>query len=212
MYVPASFKMTEQSDALALMGANPFAAIISHDSEGLTATHLPTVTRQAGETLVIECHLARPNPHWKRLATNPDAEVLMIFSGPDAYIRPGWYPSKAEGGKTVPTWNYATVHAYGRAQIIQDGAWLLRHVTELSNQQESPYEIPWKTSDAPEQYIAALIRGIVGIRVSVSRIDAKAKMGQNRDSRDALGAADGLAARAERSDLAVSAMMRAVRS
>jgi transcriptional regulator len=212
MYVPASFKMTEQSDVLALMRANPFAALISHDSDGLTATHAPTITRQAGETLVIECHLARPNPHWKRLAANPDADVLMIFSGPDAYIRPGWYPSKAEGGKTVPTWNYAIVHAYGRVEIIQDGAWLLRHVTELSEQQESPYEIPWKTSDAPEQYIAALIRGIVGIRLSVSRVDAKAKMGQNRDTRDALGAADGLVARAERSDLTVSAMMRAVRS
>lgn len=212
MYVPASFNVTERSDVLALMKANPFAALISHDSEGLTATHLPTVTRQAGETLVIECHLARPNPHWKRLAANPDVEVLMIFSGSDAYIRPGWYPSKAENGKTVPTWNYAIVHAYGRVEIMQDGAWLLRHVTELSEQQESPYEIPWKTSDAPEQYIAALIRGIVGIRVSVSRIEAKAKMGQNRDARDALGAADGLAARAERSDLAVSAMMRAARS
>ncbi len=211
MHVPASFKMTEQSDVLALMKANPFTALVSHDADGLTATHLPTVARQASETLVVEGHLARPNPHWKRLAANPDAEVMMIFAGPDAYIRPGWYPSKAEGGKAVPTWNYATVHAYGCAEIIQDGAWLLRHVGELSEQQESPYEMPWKTSEAPEQYIAALIRGIVGIRVSVSRIEAKAKMGQNRDTRDALGAADGLAARAERSDLAVSAMMRAAR-
>lgn len=211
MYVPAPFKVTEQSDVLALMKANPFAALISHDAEGLTATHLPTVTRQEGDALIVECHVARPNPHWKRLAANPDAEALMIFSGPDAYIRPGWYPSKAEGGKTVPTWNYATVHAYGRVEIMQDGAWLSRHVAELSEQQESPYEMPWKTSDAPAQYIAALIRGIVGIRFSVSRVEAKAKMGQNRDEHDALGAADGLAARAERSDLAVSAMMRATR-
>jgi transcriptional regulator len=120
-------------------------------------------------------------------------------------------PSKAEGGKAAPTWNYAIVHAYGRVAVIQDGAWLLRHVTELSEQQESRYEFPWKTSDAPGQYMAALIRGIVGIRLSVSRIDAKAKMGQNRDARDALGAANGLATRAERSELAVSMMMRAVR-
>jgi transcriptional regulator len=212
MYVPASFKMTEQSAVLALMQANPFAALISHDSDGLTATHMPTVTRQAGDSLVVECHMARPNPHWKRLAANPGAEALMIFSGPDAYIRPGWYPSKAEGGKTVPTWNYAIVHAYGRVEVIEDGAWLLRHVTELSEQQESPYEMKWTTSDAPAQYIAALIRGIVGLRFSVTRFDAKAKMGQNRDTRDALGAADGLAARAERADLAVAAMMRAGRT
>jgi transcriptional regulator len=208
MYVPASFKMTEPSDALALMRANPFAALISHDAEGLTATHLPTVARQDGDKLVIECHIARGNPHWKRLAANPATDAMMIFTGPEAYIRPGWYPSKAEGGKVVPTWNYAIVHAYGRTEIIEDGAWLLRHVTELSAQQESPYEVQWKTSDAPEQYLAAMIRGIVGVRVSISRVDAKAKMGQNRETRDRLGAADGLAGRAQRFDLAVSDMMR----
>jgi hypothetical protein len=102
--------------------------------------------------------------------------------------------------------------AYSHAEIIEDGAWLLRHVTELSAQQESPYEMQWKTSDAPAKFIAALIRGIVGVRITISRVDAKAKMGQNRDTRDALGAADGLAARSEGADLAVSAMMRSVRT
>ncbi|HEV8392022.1 MAG TPA: FMN-binding negative transcriptional regulator [Dongiaceae bacterium] len=211
MYVPEQYKIADPSDALSLMKANPFAALVSGDGNGLTATHMPTVTRQEGETLVVECHFARPNPHWKRLAANPDAEALMIFSGPDAYMRPGWYPSKAEHGKVVPTWNYAIVHAYGRAEIVEDGAWLLRHVTELTAQQESPYELPWQPGDAPAQYIAALVRGIVGIRFTVTRMEAKAKMGQNRDTRDALGAADGLATRAAGADLAVSAMMRAVR-
>lgn len=203
--------MTDESEVVSLMQANPFAALISHDADGLIATHLPTVTRRDGETLAVECHLARPNPHWKRLAANPDAEAMLIFSGPDAYIRPGWYPSKAEHGKDVPTWNYAIVHAYGRVEVIEDGAWLLRHVTELSAQQESPYQMQWKTSDAPGQFIAALIRSIVGVRVTISRIDAKAKMGQNRDTRDALGAADGLAVRAVGMDLEVAAMMRAAR-
>ena len=203
--------MTDESEVVSLMQANPFAALISHDADGLIATHLPTVTRRDGETLAVECHLARPNSHWKRLAANPDAEAMLIFSGPDAYIRPGWYPSKAEHGKDVPTWNYAIVHAYGRVEVIEDGAWLLRHVTELSAQQESPYQMQWKTSDAPGQFIAALIRSIVGVRVTISRIDAKAKMGQNRDTRDALGAADGLAVRAVGMDLEVAAMMRAAR-
>lgn len=211
MFVHDPYSMTDPTDVLSLMKANPFAALVTHDADGLTATHLPTVARQEGRATIIECHMARPNPHWKRLAAGIDSEALMIFSGPDAYIRPGWYPSKAEHGKDVPTWNYAIVHAYGRAEIIQDGAWLLRHVTELSEQQESPYELPWKTSDAPVQFIAALIRGIVGIRLSVSRIEAKAKMGQNRDARDALGAAAGLEARAHRADLAVAAMMRTTR-
>ena len=136
---------------------------------------------------------------------------MMIFAGPHAYIRPGWYPSKTETGKVVPTWNYTAVHAYGRTEVIQDGNWLLRHVTALTAQQESPYEMPWAPGDAPEQFIAALIRGIVGIRFSVTRLEAKAKLGQNRDARDALAAADGLAARAEGMDLAVAEMMRAIR-
>jgi transcriptional regulator len=212
MFVPEQFKITDPADVLSLMQANPFAALVSHGSDGLIATHMPTMTRRDGDTLVVECHLARPNPHWKRLAASPDAEAMMIFSGPEAYIRPGWYPSKAEAGKAVPTWNYAIVHAYGRTEVIEDGAWLLRHVTELSAQQESPYEMQWQTSDAPAQFIAALIRGIVGVRFTVSRVDAKAKMGQNRDTRDAIGAADGLAARGQGADVAVSAMMRAMRN
>lgn len=212
MFVPDTFKMTDASDVLSLMQANPFAALISHDSGGLIATHVPTVTRRDGDALFVECHFARPNPHWKRLTANSDTDVMMIFSGPDAYIRPGWYPSKAEHGKDVPTWNYAIVHAYGRAEIVQDGAWLLRHVTELAAQQESPYEMPWKTSDAPPQFIAALVRGIVGVRIAITCTEAKAKMGQNREARDALGAADGLEARAEGSDVAVARMMRATRA
>jgi transcriptional regulator len=212
MYVPDQFRIEDLSETLAVMRGSPFAALISHDAEGLTATHLPTVVTQDSAGIVVEAHLARGNPHWRKLAAAPDAEVLMIFSGPDAYIRPGWYPSKAERGKDVPTWNYAIVHAYGRVQTIEDGAWLLRHVAELSAQQESPYEMPWKTSDAPPNFIAALTRGIVGIRLTVSRVEGKAKMGQNRAARDALGAAAGLEARGQGSDRAVAAMMRAARN
>jgi len=212
MYVPHQFKIGELSEALAVMRGNPFAALISHDAEGMMGTHLPTLAKQDGDTVAIEAHLARGNPHWRRLAAAPDAEIMMIFSGPNAYIRPGWYPSKAEDGKQVPTWNYAIVHAYGRAETISDGAWLLRHVSELSRQQESPYEVPWATSDAPAGYIEGLTRGIVGLRVAVTRLDAKAKMGQNREDRDALGAVAGLEARGEGADRAVADAMRRVRT
>jgi transcriptional regulator len=211
VYVPEHYRLNDTADALAIMRANPFATLVGHDADGLMATHMPTLVLEGGDAITIECHLARPNPHWKRLAANPDAEALMIFGGPHAYIRPGWYPSKAENGKVVPTWNYAAVHVYGRTEIIQDGDWLLRHVTALTAQQEAPYQLPWKPSDAPEQFIAALIRAIVGIRLSVTRLEAKAKLGQNRDAREALGAADGLSARAEGMDLAVAEMMRATR-
>jgi transcriptional regulator len=209
MFVPEQNRIADLSETLAVMRGNPFAALVSHDAGGLTATHLPTLVKEDLGLVTVEAHLARPNPHWRRLAAAPEAEALMIFSGPDAYIRPGWYPSKAEDGRHVPTWNYAVIHAYGRVETIQDGAWLLRHVSELSEQQESPYEMPWSTADAPAAYIAALTRGIVGLRLTVSRLEGKAKMGQNRDTRDALGAAAGLDARAERSDHAVAALMRA---
>ena len=95
----------------------------------------------------VECHVARPNPQWKLPAGEADA--LMIFQGPNAYIRPGWYPSKAENGKAVPTWNYAAVHAYGPLRVMNDKAWLLAHVGELSDQQEAPFEARWSMADAP---------------------------------------------------------------
>lgn len=208
MHVPEQFKIAELSELLAVMRGNPFATLVSHDAGGLMGTHLPTLVKRDGDAVLIEAHLARGNPHWRRLAAAPEAEILMIFSGPDAYIRPGWYPSKAEHSKHVPTWNYAVVHAYGRAETIDDGAWLLRHVAELSEQQEGPYEIPWRTGDAPAGYIEKLTRGIVGLRVTTTRLEGKAKMGQNREARDALGAAAGLEARDQGADRAVAAAMR----
>lgn len=208
MYVPSQFRIGDVAEMLDLMRGNPFAALVSHGAEGIVASHLPTLVKQEGDAISVEAHLARGNPHWRCLAAAPEGEILMIFSGPDAYIRPGWYPSKAEHGKDVPTWNYAIVHAYGRAEIVDDGAWLLRHVSELSEQQESPYEMPWKTGDAPAGYIEKMTRGIVGLKVTVTRLEGKAKMGQNRETRDALGAAAGLEARNQGADRAVAAAMR----
>ena len=104
-------------------------------------------TDGAGPLGRIECHLARPNPQWKTFSGEVDA--LMIFQGAEAYIRPGWYPSKAEHGKAVPTWNYAVVHAYGRLEVVQDQAWLLAHVSDLSDQQEAPYAARWATRTRP---------------------------------------------------------------
>jgi transcriptional regulator len=153
----------------------------------------------------IECHVARPNSHWKTFA--PDADALMIFQGPEAYIRPGWYPSKAETAKAVPTWNYAVVHAYGRLEVVQDQAWLLEHVAELTRQQETPFEAPWSTSDAPDSYMAVMARGIVGLKLVIARIEAKAKMSQNREARDRAGVVVGLGARGQGEDAETAALV-----
>jgi transcriptional regulator len=209
MYTPVQFKVEEAAEAHALMRAHPFAILVTHGADGLVATHLPTVLKVDGASPLgrIECHLARPNPQWKSFA--PDSEALMIFQGAEAYIRPGWYPSKAAHGNVVPTWNYAVVHAYGRLQVTEDKDWLLAHVGELSNQQEAPYADRWATSDAPADFLDRQARGIVGLTLSFTRLEGKIKMSQNRDTADREGVVRGLAERAQGNDAAAAALVHA---
>ena len=183
----------------ALMRARPFAALVSAGSAGLYASHLPTVLKDDGPYGVIECHLARANPHWRDLAEGNEA--LMIFQGPEGYITPNWYPSKILHGKVVPTWNFAVVHAYGRPEVMKEKDWLLRHVTELTAQQERNEAKPWAPSDAPNTYIEVILRGIVGFRFAITRLKGKWKMSQNRGVQDRVGVVKGLSARAAGDDL-----------
>ena len=125
----------------------------------------------------------------------------MIFQGPDAYVTPNWYPSKAEHGKVVPTWNYAVVHAYGRPDVMEEQAWLRRHVGELSAQQEAGEARPWAVSDAPDRYVEVMLRGIIGFRFAITRLEGKWKMSQNRGTKDREGVGSGLSKRAEGDDL-----------
>ena len=207
MYTPAQFKIEDAGEAHALMRAHPFAILVTQGADGMTATHLPTVLKVEDATPLgrIECHLARPNPQWKSFAAGTDA--LMIFQGPNAYIRPGWYPSKAEHGKAVPTWNYAAVHAYGHLRVMNDNAWLLAHVDELSNQQEMPYEPRWSMAEAPAAYLDVMARGIVGLAFDITRLEGKMKMSQNRDLRDRAGVVLGLEARGEARDAETAALV-----
>jgi transcriptional regulator len=207
MYTPEQFKVEDIAEAHALMRAYPFAILVTYGVDGTVATHLPTVLKVDAASPLgrIECHLARPNPQWKTFA--PESDALIIFQGPEAYIRPGWYPSKVEQGKAVPTWNYAVVHAYGRLATIQDKAWLLTHVGELSDQQEAPYVKPWSMAEAPSDYLDRMSRGIVGLTLAISRLEGKAKMSQNRDLRDREGVIGGLAERAQRQDAETAALV-----
>jgi transcriptional regulator len=206
MYRPDHFRVDDLPEMHALMRARPLAALVSAGASGLYATHLPTVLKNEGEFGVIECHLARANPHWKDLAAG--GEALMIFQGPEAYITPNWYASKAETGKVVPTWNYAAVHAYGRPQVMQDKDWLRRHVGELTAQQETSEPKPWAVSDAPESFIDVMLRGIVGFRFDIARLEGKWKMSQNREMRDRVTTADGLERRGRNEDTQVAEVIR----
>jgi transcriptional regulator len=199
MYQPDHFRVEDVSEMHALMRARPFAALVSAGPAGLYASHLPTVLKDDGRYGAIECHLARANPHCRDLAEGNEA--LMIFQGPEGYITPNWYPSKAEHGKVVPTWNYAVVHATGRPEVMKEKAWLLRHVTELTAQQERTEAKPWALSDAPDNYIDVMLRGIVGFRFAITRLEGKWKMSQNREAIDQEGVVRGLNTRAAGDDL-----------
>ena len=202
MFMPDHFRVEDAGEMHALMRARPFAALVSMTPSGLYGTHLPTVVKDEGRFGTIECHLARANPHWKDLAAG--SEAMMIFQGADGYITPNWYATKAQTGKAVPTWNYAIVHAYGRPAIMSDKEWLKRHVTELSAQQERSEPQPWAVSDAPENYIDVMLRGIVGFRFEITRLEGKWKMSQNREPQDRLGVIDGLKARASGDDIEIA--------
>lgn len=209
MYTPEQFKVDDLAAIHATMRAHPFATLVTHGPEGLVASHVPVLVKVDGEGHLgrIECHLARPNTHWK--AFDPTSDALMIFQGAESYVRPGWYPSKAETAKAVPTWNYQAVHAYGRLEVKTDKAWLHAHVSEISDMMEAPYADRWATSDAPQSYMDVMLRGIVGLCLDVHRLEGKSKMSQNREMRDRQGVVDGLVRRGEGADLAVAALVAA---
>jgi transcriptional regulator len=207
MYRPDHFRVENVHEMHALIRARPFAALVSAGSLGLYASHLPTVLKDEGPHGVIECHLARGNPHCRELGEV--SEALMIFQGPEGYITPNWYPSKAKHGKVVPTWNYAVVHAYGRPEVVTDAAWLRRHVGELTAQQEATEPNPWAVSDAPESFIESMLRGIIGFRFAISRLEGKWKMSQNREMPDREGVVRGLKLRNRGDDGAIAEIVAA---
>ena len=173
MYVPDHFRETDPEvlhDAMRQIG---FATLVT---QNLEANHLPMLL----EGNVLRGHVARANPVWK----TGEGEALAIFLGPHAYVSPSWYPSKAETGKAVPTWNYITIHARGRIRWVQEADWLRAHVTKLSEAHESARPEPWTIDEAPESYIAAMLKGIVGFELEIAQLDGKYKLTQNRDEAD----------------------------
>ncbi|TLM73256.1 FMN-binding negative transcriptional regulator [Pseudarthrobacter sp. NamB4] len=191
MYIPAHF--AADSDTIqGLLGKPGAANLVTMTSHGLAATLLPFVyDPDAGDHGSLQGHLARNNTQWTETAVG---EALAIIQGPDAYISPSWYASKAEQGRVVPTWNYTTVHAYGRLVIHQDAAWLDQQVRRLTEVHETGLHHPWSVDDAPERFISGQLRAIVGVELIISRIEAKAKLSQNRPDADVDGVIAGLSA------------------
>lgn len=210
MYIPSTNAEHRPEVIFDFLDANPVGALITASAEGLFATHLPFVLDRArGPHGTLEGHLARANPHHRHLPLTEEA--LIIFAGPDAYVTPAFYPSKAEHGKVVPTWNYVAVHVYGRLRFTEDRAFLHRHLAALTDRHEAGREKPWKVDDAPADYIAQLERAIVGIEFTVTRLEGKWKMSQNRPAADIDGVVRGLGSSADPKDRAVAAIVAARR-
>ena len=191
MFQPAVFCEAREDVLHGAIRAHPLATLITHEGGRIEADHVPMVLHAAGDAIVLRSHLNAANPLPRSGAEVVDA--LAVFQGPQAYVSPGWYASKREHGKAVPTWNYVSVHARGALSIIRgDAAWLTDHLTALSAQQESHRDEPWALSDAPADYIARLLRRIVGLELRVSELTGVWKMSQNKSETDRSGVVEGL--------------------
>lgn len=190
MYQPPHFIEQDREVLYALIRAHPLGLLISATPEGPIADPVPMLLD--AEQGRLRAHVARANPHWKTITAQPDAPVLVVFQGADSYITPSWYETKRETGKVVPTWNYATVQVKGRARAIEDPAWLATQIHDLTASHEESRTEPWQVSDAPERYIEAQLRGIVGIEIAIAEIAGKWKVSQNRPEADRIGVAGGL--------------------
>ena len=179
MYCPESFAETRPEILRALIQCYPLATLVSMGGNGLEANHIPLyLAAGEGPQPLLQGHVARANPLWRE--ASPDGEVLVIFQGPQHYISPSWYATKAETGKVVPTWNYAVVHAHGPLQVRDDPAWVRQQMVALTAQQENGFTLPWQMDDAPQDFTERLIGQVVGIEIPISRWVGKWKVSQNQ--------------------------------
>jgi transcriptional regulator len=205
MYIPRANKEDRIPVLHKLMEDQPFASLITVGSSGLFASHIPMVLEQNGAKGRLKGHISRANTQWRDYS--PSVEALAIFSGPQHYITPSWYPEKQETGKVVPTWNYVVVHAYGYLKVIEDGEWLMAHLANLTNIHEAGSPVPWKVGDAPAEYVASQVKGIVGLEMTIERLEGKWKVSQNRSEQDRAGVARGLAELNTTEGLAMKALV-----
>jgi transcriptional regulator len=207
-YLPSHFAPPDADAAARLVAGHPLAMLAWAAPDGLEAEHLPLLWDRGdgdGEHGTLRGHVARANPVWHEADGRP---VIAVFRGPQAYITPSWYPSKAETAKVVPTWNYAVVQLRGTLRAVADAPWLHALVERLTDTHEAPRPHRWHVSDAPADYIAQMLRAIVGIEVAVDAVQAKWKMSQNRSEADRAGVAAGLDALSRDEARAAAALVR----
>ncbi|MXQ12938.1 FMN-binding negative transcriptional regulator [Microvirga makkahensis] len=200
MYQPPHFREDRLDIQHALIRAHPLGLLVTVGKAGLAANPIPFALDEAASQLgTLRAHLSRANPQWRDF--DPAQEALVVFQGAETYITPSWYETKREHGKVVPTWNYAIVQAHGRMRVIEDPAWLLEQITSMTSAQEAARPEPWAVDDTPPEFLAAQLKGIVGVEIEITRIEGKWKVSQNRPEADRRGVAAGLRALGDESAL-----------
>jgi transcriptional regulator len=210
LYEPPAFREERPEILHGLIRAARLALLVSNGPDGVPdITHLPLVHSPDDEGVLLG-HVARANPHWRRLTPGGTASgrAIAVFRGTEAYVSPNWYASKAEHHRVVPTWNYEAVHAEGPVEIIEDPARLLAIVTRLTEANEAAQPRPWAVSDAPAKFVAAQLKGIVGLALRIERLAGKRKLSQNRTPADREGTIAGLEASTDPRDRATATAMR----
>ena len=206
MYTPTHFQETDLQTQLELIRQHPLGALVTHGEHGLDANHIPFIVLAPTPEFPlgrIQAHVAKNNPVWEQ--TN--GEVMVLFQGPHAYISPSWYEDKKKHGKVVPTYNYAVVNVHGAMRVLNTPDELLPFLHALTNQFESSSATPWRVDDAPPAYVNDLMQAIVGIEITISRIDAKWKISQNKTAQDRMNIANGLAEQKNAQSQEISTMM-----
>jgi transcriptional regulator len=209
LYLPAHFNETRPDVMRALMRSRPLSTLVTQCESGLVANHVPVQTLDEPAPLgCIRGHIARANPLWKEYRA--DTQALAIFQGPQVYVSPSFYPSKAKSGEVVPTWNYAVVHASGTLRFIEDTAWLRDFVAGLTAAHEQPRATPWKIDDAPAPYIDKMLTLIVGFEFSITALSGKWKVSQNRTQADQQGVIRSLQSAHDANSQEIAALLAAL--
>jgi transcriptional regulator len=194
MYIPPHFAETRPEELHRVLREHPLGILVANGAEGLDANHIPfEFDPNKGSRGVLTGHVARANPLWREVQTG--SEVLVIFRSVQGYVSPNWYPSKHEQHRQVPTWNYEVVHAHGTITIRDDERFVRGVVARLTRVHEAGEPVPWKMGDSAPDYIDSMLRAIVGIEIEVTRLVGKAKLSQNKEARDRVGAVEKLAER-----------------
>ena len=201
MYTPKYSEETRADVLDALVRTYPFATVVANTANGLVANHLPFELVDG----VLHGHVARGN----ELVRMDGVEVLLVFRGPDGYISPNWYPTKHETGREVPTWNYAVLHVHGHLRVIDDPVWLRVLLERLTDRHEADQPQPWKMTDAPGDHIETSLHAIVGLEVTIDRVEGKFKLSQNHPARNRAGVIAGLHERDGDGDMELAALMTA---